>query len=137
MIMRNMTPDPVDYPKIKIGNTEYEVKFRSSDLIRLKKEHSIDLTERITVTGVEAVQRTLYTLQAGIAHQQKLEFDVLADLIPWDRIVEVNVVIQESISKLSAQALVFKPRTDALVQNLREAKKILDVVEETARSVVQ
>ncbi len=62
------TTDPEEYPKIKLGTEEHELKFRLSDMVRLQKDHQIDLFIPAEVKGVAALERIATVISAGLAH---------------------------------------------------------------------
>lgn len=71
---------PVTSPKITIGGKEYELRFRLSDVIKLWKDHQIDISKR--VEGAEAFARVPYLLAAAIAHSGNgLTADQIAEAI--------------------------------------------------------
>lgn len=91
MMACNMQPsaqevDPTKHPKVKLGDKEYEVKFRLSDVSRLWKEHQIDLFTSTEVKGIEAIQRVSKILAAGIANS--------GDALTWED-VELNIEMGE------------------------------------------
>lgn len=115
-----MNPDPQPHPVIEFGGNKYELKFRASDVIRLKKEHQIELHEVRTFIGAEALEKTLQTLQAAVRHQEDIPFEKLAELVEWQRMPEVSVAIQEAISKVSSQVIALKPRLDVIRRQTEE-----------------
>ena len=103
-------PDPVEYPRITLGGETFTVKFRSGDIIRLKKNHQIDLFEMglEQLKGVEALQRTLMLFSAGISHQVTKTLEEIADLVDLADVPRVAEAINAAISKAAPQA---KPAT--------------------------
>lgn len=96
--------DPIQYPTVTFNDgTTVEVKFRCGDIIRLKKDHHIDLAEQVKLDWSESMTRSLTILSAGIAHQVKKSADDLADLIDWANLGAVTTAINEAVKKASAQ----------------------------------
>lgn len=111
-----MNPDPVEYPKVTLGDKIYEVKFRTGDLMRLKKEHKIELGQMERLQGVDAMERMIVLLQAGIAHQAKLTVEEIADCIVIGEFPIYSEAVNLAISKASPQAaaILAKMQTEAL-----------------------
>lgn len=102
--MDTTATDPVEYPTVKFNDgTQVEVKFRCGDIIRLKKDHQIDLGEQVKLDWTDSMQRSLTILSAGIAHQVKKTADELADLVDWANLGNVSIAINDAIKKASAQ----------------------------------
>lgn len=95
--------DPTQYPVISIDGKDYELKFRCSDVIELKKKHGLDLFALPPVTGVDVIERSMKLLSAAIAHQTDLSYEALSSLIDLGRVKEVDVLIGASIKKAYAQ----------------------------------
>jgi hypothetical protein len=108
-------PDPVEYPKITLGGEIFEVKFRSGDVIRLKKDLKIDLFEmgRETLTGIDALERTLTLLQAGISHQCTKTLEEIGNLVDLADVPRVAEAINKAISKAATQATAPQPEPPA------------------------
>lgn len=105
------TPDPLEYPKITLGGETFEVKFRSGDVIRLKKDNSIDLFQmgKETLTGIDALERTLVLFQAGISHQAAKSIEELGNLIDLADVPAVAEAINRAILKAAPQAKIAAP----------------------------
>src|SRR5258708_39749961 len=103
-----MNPDPQPHPIIEFGGNKYELKFRASDVIRLKKEHQIELHEVRTFIGAEALEKRLQTLQAAVRNQEDIPFEKLAERVEWQHMPEVNVAIQEAIYKVYTKDIALK-----------------------------
>lgn len=97
--------DPIEYPKIRLADQEYEIKFRCGDIIRMKKD-GIDLYALPKLGGVEQIEMLFKLLSHGLAHA-KAGFgpEELADLVDLSRLVEVDQVIGNAIKKASPQAM--------------------------------
>lgn len=98
--------DPVTYPVVRLGDQEYELKFRLYDIIALAKE-GIDLTRKQenvpNPLSSDGMERTLKLLQHAIAHQVTMATDDLAKLIDFSRAMEIERKLAESIKKAVAQ----------------------------------
>lgn len=99
-----MDTDPIQYPTIQLGNEIFVVKFRVGDIIRLKKEHQIELGEMTTLKGAEAFEQMLILLQAGIAHQAKKTVDELADLVDLAEFPVYTDAVTQALKKASPRA---------------------------------
>lgn len=109
------TPDPIEYPTLTLGGERFEVKFRSGDIIRLKKTNSIDLFQmgKETLTGVEALERTLVLLAAGISHQATKTVEELGNLVDLADVPRVAQAINTAILKAAPQATPANPEAAA------------------------
>ena len=65
-----MTPDPVENPRITLAGKEYEVKFSGADVIKLKKDHGINIMSGagMTFQGEEAIEKCSIMLAYGLSH---------------------------------------------------------------------
>lgn len=109
------TPDPTNYPKLKVGSEELEVLFRCGDIIRLKKEHKIDALARppkgdaaldwVHPMDQMDMEQTCQMLAAGLAHIKKFDPLELADLIPFSDFPLVMQAIIGAILKVRTQAM--------------------------------
>lgn len=101
-----MEHDPVEYPKVQIGEQLVEVRYTCDSIIRLKKEHEIDLEDiaKQTVKGADAIERTVKLLAAGIAHSVKLNLGELADLMELRDLPRYAAAINEALKKAAPQA---------------------------------
>jgi hypothetical protein len=107
MLVCNMEPsttDPIKYPTITLAGHDYEVKFRLSDLVNLKKNHQIDLFVKTEIKGVEALERMAVILQAGIAHQAALSVEDIMDSIDLSEVPVYTYAIVEAQKKASPAA---------------------------------
>lgn len=105
--------DPVAYPKITIGDREFELKFRCSDVIELKKTHNIDIFSLPSIQGVDAIEFRLTMLSMAIKHTANLSPADLATMIDFGRISEVDALVGEAIKKAAAQINATRPIPDA------------------------
>jgi SpoU rRNA methylase family enzyme len=96
--------DPVKYPTIKLGDKEYEVKFRLSDFVNLQKTHGIDLFVKTETKGVAALERMALVIQAGIAHAAALTVDDIMDAIEIGEIPTYALAVAEAQKKASPAA---------------------------------
>jgi hypothetical protein len=115
-----MQHDPQSHPVFEIDGKKYELKFRSGDVIDLKKNHNIELQEVRTFIGAEAVERLLLMLQAAVAHKETLTLEYLKSKVDWHQMPELNIALQEAISKVMAQMIALKPRIDGMKAQAEE-----------------
>ena len=117
-----MHTEAVTYPKIKLGDKEYELRFSCGSIIRLKKEHGIELDELVKkdengepvkVKGAEAIERILTLLHAGVGKQAALSMEQIADLIDLGDLKQYADAINEALKKASSQALTEAPSAEA------------------------
>lgn len=113
-------PDPRANPVFPIDGKPYELKFRSGDVIDLKKTHNIELHEVRTFVGADAVERLLLMLQAAVAHKETLTLEYLKSKVDWHQMPELNIALQEAISKVMAQMIALKPRIDVIKHQAEE-----------------
>jgi hypothetical protein len=102
-----MTPsvDPVKRPTVKLGDKEYPLKFRLSDLSKLNTEYQIDLFTTTQVSGIAAVERVAKVLSAGIAHTgEGLTPDQIMECIELGELPIFALAIVEAQKKVSAEA---------------------------------
>lgn len=96
-------PDQVIYPKVQIDGKEIEVRFRCGDIVRLKKDHKIDI-EKLTSESLAAnIEQTLTVLCAGIAHATKKTAGELMDVIDFTNFKDIAQAIGESLKKAIPQ----------------------------------
>lgn len=100
------TPDPIEYPKITLAGETFEIKFRAGDIIRLNKTSSIDLFQmgKETLTGIDALERTLMLFQAGISHQVTKSIEEIGNLVDLADVPMVADAINHAILKAAPQA---------------------------------
>jgi hypothetical protein len=104
-----MTPsaqtDPVKRPTVKLGDKEYEIKFRLSDLSRLNKDHGIDLFLKSDLVGMAAVERVAIVLSAGIAHSgDGLSPEQIMECIELPELPIYALAIVEAQKKASSES---------------------------------
>lgn len=96
--------DPIDYPQITFNDgTIVEVKFRVGDIVRLKKQHEIDLSQKVDLDWINQMERTLTILAAGISHQVTKSTEELADLVDYANFFAVSTAIADAIKKAIPQ----------------------------------
>lgn len=105
-----MTPstDPVKRPTVRLGDKDYELKFRLSDLAHLNKDHSIDLAVRAEVQGFAALERLAIIISAGISHVVAMTPEEVMEHIEVPEIPVYTLAVveaQKKVSPASAQAL--------------------------------
>jgi SpoU rRNA methylase family enzyme len=99
--MQPSTTDPISYPKITLGDAEYELKFRLSDMVNLQKNHQIDLFVATEVKGVAALERLATVIQAGIAHQASKTVEEIMDAIELGELPVYALAVAEAQKKAS------------------------------------
>jgi hypothetical protein len=100
-------PKQSDYPILNLGGREFALKFRFSDVFRLKREHKIDLLESTEMKGSDLLIRMLRVVEAGIAHDatQAVNFDCLCDLAEMRDIVAIGEAVQLAIKPLTQKQI--------------------------------
>jgi hypothetical protein len=108
MIASNMTPnvDPVKRATVHLGDKDYPLKFRLSDLTKLSTDHGIDLFVPVESRGIEAIMRMAKIIQAGIAHTgAQLSLDDIAESIELPEIPVYALAITEATKKASPESV--------------------------------
>jgi hypothetical protein len=103
--METTTISPIEYPKITLDGKSYEVKFRVGDIIRLKKDHGIDISIKLDLKGIEAFSTGIQMLSAGLAHEVQFSVDQLADMIPLAEFPTVLQAVTQALAKATPQAV--------------------------------
>lgn len=119
-----MTPDPVQYPTVHIGDKDYTVKFRAKDVIDLKQKYNIDLMsgEGMTFRGIEALQMCANVLSIGIAHEAAISPEKILEAADIEDFGALLVAVQASQKKALDRSMstikaaqdagtIFKPAT--------------------------
>jgi len=96
--MEQANLDPIEYPKINLGGTDYEVKFRCSDILKLKKEQNIDLLVQAELKGADVIERLLLTLAVGLRHTKEFTVEQLADMVDLGDIQRVANIISKAVN---------------------------------------
>jgi hypothetical protein len=97
--------DPVKRPTVKLGDKEYPIKFRLSDLAALNRDHHIDLFTPSEVKGIAAVERVATILAAGIAHTgEGLTPEQVMEHIEMGELPVYALAIVEAQKKASSEA---------------------------------
>ncbi len=94
--------DPIQYPTVLIDGVSVAVKFRVGDILRLRK-NGIDIGAMTEIKGVDAFERTIALLQAGISHTMKKTVEELADLVDLADFPRIVEAINGAFLKASAQ----------------------------------
>jgi len=110
--------DPVVYPKIQLGDQQFTVCFSTGAVIRLWKEHHIDLFDLATMndklTGAAALERTLCMLHAAISGNDGAPtLAQLGNMVQLADVPRLAPAITEAISKVAAQASAVKAEADS------------------------
>lgn len=108
MFAMEQLTDPMDYPKVQIGIKEYEIRFSAAAVVKLKKDHNIDLMsgEGIKYVGAEGLEHAALLLSFGIAHDpDKLSKEQILEMVDLGQWADLYVAIQESQKKASDRAL--------------------------------
>lgn len=109
--------DPQTYPTVEIAGEKYEVKFRNYDLIRLKKEHGIDLLSGVTaLKGADALEQVGKMLSAGIAHQKALSVEEIINGMDFSKLASYAEAANQALLKVLAQMSPAKPPEPATLQ---------------------
>lgn len=103
--MTSQVPDPVDNPRVPLCGADYELKFRVSDLKRLKDQYQIEIGEKVTLPATDAFDRVCKILQHAIAHANtSITLQQIEDYIELQNIGLYVAAISEAASKVSPQA---------------------------------
>lgn len=98
-----MDIDPITHPRIEIGGVNYEVRFSNAALVKLWKDHQIDIfrlpqNESVSMAMLE---RTLLILSAGV--RPAVAPDVLLELTSLTDISRISEAINAALSKVIPQ----------------------------------
>lgn len=104
--MPNQTPepDPVQYPRIKIGDEFVRLRFRCGDILRLEAE-GLDIFALPQATGTAAVKMFMTLLKHAIAHDRTVSIEELADAVDYADLGEVQTLLTAAIKKASANPM--------------------------------
>jgi hypothetical protein len=102
--MQPSPTDPVKNPTVNLGGSEYELKFRISDMVNLEKNHAIDLFIKTEVKGVAALARLAIVIQAGISHNTSMSIEEIMDSIEIGEIPTYALAVAEAQKKASPAA---------------------------------
>lgn len=108
-----MENDPVSYPKVRLAGHECEVRFSCGALIRLKKEHQLDLDQLVTkdpetgevvpVRGVQAIEQVILLLHAAIGKQLGMSAEDIADQIDPGELKPYSEAVTDGLKKALRQ----------------------------------
>lgn len=120
--------DPVKRPTVKLGDGEYEVKFRLSDLAWLAKNHKIDLAsgDVVEVKGFAALERLAIILTAGIAHAVKMTPDQVMEHIDVTDVSVYTLAVIEAQKKVSPASQAAQKELDKLPKREKAEPKKSD-----------
>ena len=99
--------EAIEYPTITLGDPprvapeEFTVRYRAGDIIRLKKNHNINLLGKMEFNLSEGLDTSMAILAAGVAHQKQFTVEEIADLVDFACIGEVIAGILEAVGKVS------------------------------------
>ena len=93
--------DPVKRPTVRLGDTDYPLKFRLSDLAALYKDHGIELAVRTVVTGFAALERLAKIIAAGVAHIEVVTPDFVMEHIEVSEVPLYTLAVVEAQKKAS------------------------------------
>jgi hypothetical protein len=89
------------YPTIQIEGRQIEVRFKLGDVLRLQKEHGIDI-----LAPDFGVERTLTILAMGISHEIHKTPQELGDLFDFGDISYVGEIVSQALKKVSTEAAI-------------------------------
>lgn len=98
----NPIPDPVEYPTIEIKGEKYPLKWPISSIIKLKKEHGIDIADMGT-PGTAGIENALQIIRIGVAHQKQFTLEELADAFELKDLDKITAAVQAAFPKTSPQ----------------------------------
>jgi hypothetical protein len=90
------------YPTIEIDGQPVQVIFKLGDVMRLKREHGIDILAR----DLDNIERTLTILSVGISHSIKVTAEELGDMFDFGDIAYVGEIVAEATKKVSLEAAI-------------------------------
>lgn len=93
--------DPIQYPKVTIGEKEYTVRFRCGDVVRLKAQ-GVDFAA-MKDGFADKVEDAMKLLSAGISHEASISAESLGDMIDLAELPTISAVIGEALRKASPQ----------------------------------
>lgn len=100
---------PLKDTEVKLGDQVYPLKFRLSDCKRLAEDHKIDLFEKATVKGFEAIERVALIVHAGIRHAApQVEYEFVLDSMELTELpcyIAAVVAAQKKVSPEAQKAL--------------------------------
>lgn len=114
--MENIASDPIEYPTVLIDGKPVEVKFRCGDIIRLKRDHGIDIAEVKELKGADALEHTLKMLSAGISHKVQKSSDELMDLVDLADFMKIADAVTGAIKKAFPQAKTTEAKPNGAIQ---------------------
>ena len=98
--------DPVQHPKITLGDRTYEVIFRTGDIMRLRKDYGFSLND-VPAIAADPISNSLFLLtmlKVGLTHcAPDLTLDEIAGQLDRTRVKELAEVITTATGKVVAQ----------------------------------
>jgi hypothetical protein len=103
--MQPTAADPQKHPTVRLDGKDYELKFRVSDVVKLQKDHKIDLFVPAEVSGIEALQKLGAVIAAGIAHTgEGITPEQVMDSMELGEVAVYALAVAEAQKKVSPEA---------------------------------
>jgi hypothetical protein len=100
--------DPIERPKIRIGDKEYSLKFRLTDVIALERD---GIFLRDISQHTFSIEKLLRFVLAGVAHEAILDFDTVAASLELSDVSAIADAVKRAMEKAQppAQAALREP----------------------------
>jgi hypothetical protein len=108
--MQGNMDQAISYPTIVLGGQEIPIKFRLGDVIRLKKNYSIDV-EKLDFgsTLAEFADKVSVLLSAAVAHQVSYSPEQISDMVDMGDMLDLSRKMGEAIKKAIPQVKEAEP----------------------------
>lgn len=116
--------DPVEHPLVEIAGSKYPLRYRHKDIVRLKKEHGINIGQRLS--GEEIIEHLPSIIAAGLAHvpvDAKTVEEYIGNL-DFGEMSIYTMAFMESQKKASPEALAATAKLIAIGDQARVAQKV-------------
>jgi hypothetical protein len=95
--------EPVQYPTVNVGGTEYPLKFRKSDIVRLQHEGVDLLNPDQFKDRSQVLWRLSHMIAAGISHHTELTWEQVVNGVDWGDLAAISRATSEAMGKVLAQ----------------------------------
>jgi|SRR5690349_7190017 hypothetical protein len=99
--MTPQIPDPTEYPTIAIKGEEYPLKWPISAIVKLKKEHNIDLADLAKDNGTMGIVNALHIIRIGVQHKKEFTIEELEDHFELKDLPRITAAVQAAFPKTS------------------------------------
>lgn len=116
--------DPVEHPLVEIAGSKYPLRYRHKDIVRLKKEHGINIGQRLS--GEEIIEHLPSIIAAGLAHVpvDATHVEEYIGNLDFGEMSIYTMAFMESQKKASPEALAATAKLIAIGDQARAAQKI-------------